>query len=646
MVMLMRQFLFLALAVSLLTVDVTAQSKLSSTNKKALKSFEEARAHSKRFRFEEAIESLKSAIRRDPGFIEAYMFSASMYKRLGNNSQAIVSIEQGLVTNPGYPGLKKYYQLIGSTYFEVQDYKKAEGYLKAYLDAGLPIKDPDKKQIELMIRKAQFAKEAIKKPVEFDPQPLNSTVNSFPIQYFPVLTIDENQIIFTARRGVMPGMDEDIYVSRKDSIGEWGSPKLISPDISRPGINEGACSISADGKVLVFTICKDRRGLGSCDLYISKKTGKHWSYPVNMKAPVNSSAWESQPALSADGRTIYFVSDRKGGIGKLDIWVSRQNENDEWSIPENLGPSINTQFDDITPSIHPNNLTLYFSSEGHPGFGGYDLFMSEKNDRTWEAPRNMGYPLNDEDDQVSLFVTADGERGFFSKETEKNQEYESKLYTFEIPVEDRVKTSSIYLTGRVTDDKTNNPLGAKIKIYNLDNSEQSYNVSSDSITGEYFVVLNEGGNYGLYATKIGYIYKEFNFDLKDPKHVLSRDTINIELSKINVGQIGTLKNVFFDFDKSDIKDESKPELDVFVNFLSENAGTKVEIQGHTDNQGSDTYNNKLSTARAKSVYQYLVDKGIDESRLLYKGFGAKKPIADNNSEFGRSKNRRIEFIIR
>ncbi|MCR9253031.1 MAG: OmpA family protein [bacterium] len=642
----MRQFLFLALAVFLLNVDVTAQSKLSSSNKKALKSYEEARAHSKRFRFEEAIESLKLAIRRDPGFIEAYMFSASMYKRLGNNTQAIILIEQGLVTNPGYPGLKKYYQLIGSTYFEVQDYKKAEGYLKAYLDSGLPLKDADKKQIELMIRKAQFAKEAIKKPVEFDPQPLNPAVNSFPIQYFPVLTIDENQIIFTARRGVMPGMDEDIYVSRKDSIGEWGSPKLISPDISRPGINEGACSISADGKVLVFTICKDRRGLGSCDLYISKKTGKHWSYPVNMKAPVNSSAWESQPALSADGRTIYFVSDRKGGIGKLDIWVSRQNENDEWSIPENLGPTINTQFDDITPSIHPNNLTLYFSSEGHPGFGGYDLFMSEKNDRTWESPRNMGYPLNDEDDQVSLFVTADGERGFFSKETEKNQEYESKLYTFEIPVEDRVKTSSIYLTGQVTDDKTNKPLGAKIKIYNLENSEQSYNVSSDSITGEYFVVLNEGGNYGLYATKIGYIYKEFNFDLKDPKHVLSRDTINIELSKINVGQIGTLKNVFFDFDKSDIKDESKPELDVFVNFLSDNDGVKVEIQGHTDNQGSDSYNNKLSTARAKSVYQYLVDKGIDESRLLYKGFGAKKPIADNNSEFGRSKNRRIEFIIR
>ncbi len=641
----MRHILLMAAAI-FFVFQLTAQKNLSTTNKKALKSYEEARAHSKRFRFEEAIESLNQAVRKDPGFIEAYMFMGSMYKKLGRNHEAIRSFEQALVTNPGYPGLKRYYELIGSTYFLVRDYKKAEGYLKAYLDADLPISDTDKREVELQIRKAKFAKKAIADTVEFHPEPLPSTVNSFPIQYFPVLTVDEKQIIFTAREGVMPGFDENIYVSRIDSTGNWGPPKLISPDISRPGINEGACSISADGKVLVFTICKDRRGLGSCDLYISRKTGKYWSYPTNMKAPVNSKAWESQPALSADGRTIYFVSDRPGGVGKLDIWVSKQDENDEWTVPVNLGVDVNTPFDDITPSIHPNNLTLYFSSEGHPGFGGFDLFMTEKNDGVWEQPRNMGFPLNDEHDQVSLFVTADGKRGYFSREREVDQQYESKLYTFEIPERDRVKTSSIYLTGKVTDDVTNKPLAAKIQIYNLDNSEESYKVSSDSITGDYFVVLNEGGTYGLYATKIGYIYKEFDFDLKDPDQVMSRDTVNIELTKINTGMVGILKNVFFDFDKSEIKEESKPELDVFISFLKENSKVQVEIQGHTDNQGSDNYNQTLSTSRAQAVYNYLIDKGISPTRLLYKGFGPMKPIADNSTEAGRSKNRRIEFVIR
>ncbi len=637
---------FLAVFLITLSIGVLAQSNLSTTNKKAIKLYEDALNHAKRFRFGEAIDNLELAIRKDPSFIEAYMSLGSIQKKQGNYSAAVRSFEDAMVTEPGYPGLKRYYYLIGSTYFEMEEYKKSEGYLKAYLEAGLDLKQAVIDEVEQMIKNATFARYAIEDPVDFHPEPLSSVVNRFPIQYFPVLTVDENQIIFTARAGTSPGFDENIFVSRRDTAGEWQAPKLISPQISREGINEGACTISADGKVLVYTICKDRRGLGSCDLYISRKTGDKWSYPINMQAPVNSKSWESQPALSADGRTLYFVSDRSGGIGKLDIWVTKQGDDGKWSEPQNLGPTINTKLDDITPSIHPNNLTLYFSSEGHPGFGGFDLFITEKIAGGWEDPRNMGYPLNNTDDQVSLFVTADGKTGYFSHEEEKNFQYSSLLYRFDIPVEDRVKIASIYLVGKVTDEETHEPLGANIKLYNLDNSEESYNIVSDSINGEYYMVLNEGGNYGLYASRKGYIYKEITFDLNDPEHVLSKDTVNIALERIKTGKKGILENIFFDFDKYEIKNESKPELNTFISFLLENRNVRVEIQGHTDNQGSESYNQNLSAKRAESVFNYLVSKGIDKGRLLYKGLGSKQPIEDNSTELGRSKNRRIEFIIR
>lgn len=625
----------------------TAQkAPLSTENKKALAFYQAGVNNSKRFQYPQAVENFENAIKKDSNFIEAYFALGSVLKRAKNYSGALRSFEQGISVVTSQDRIYKYYGLVGETYFAAREYKKASGYLNAYLENNNQIKPEVKSKIELLLKKSYFAEEAIKNPVEFNPELVSKAVNRFPVQYFPVLTADQSQLIYTARKATKPGFDEDIYIARKDSLGNWKNSQLISPNISRPGINEGACSISADGRVLVFTICRDRRGLGSCDLYISKKVGDNWSYPKNMKAPINSPKWESQPALSADGRTLYFVSDRSGGMGKLDIWKSIQNDDGSWGEPVNLGENVNTSYDDITPFIHANSRNLYFSSEGHPGFGGHDLFSTIKQDSVWSTPKNMGYPVNNLEDQISLFITPDGLSGYFSHEEEENFEYKSEIYSFQVPESDRVKVKSIYLSGKVSDKDSKKYLGAQIEIFNQESAEEVFKIRSDSINGSYLVILNEGGRYGMYVSKEGYLFRELDFDLQRSDKLLSYDTLNIELEKVRVGTKTTLKNIFFDFDKYEIKENSIPELAVFVDFLKKNKSVNAEIQGHTDDNGGETYNLKLSENRAKAVYQYLIDKGINKSRLLYSGKGSKQPVADNNSEEGRRQNRRIEFIIR
>ncbi|MEL6559722.1 MAG: OmpA family protein [Bacteroidota bacterium] len=622
------------------------RTPLSTENKKAISFYQAGLNNSRRFQYEEAVENFENAIRKDGSFIEAYFALGSVYKKAKDYSSAIRSFEQGIAATPTQDKVYKFYGLVGETYFAAKEYKKARGYLNAYLENNKQIKPDTESKYSLLLIHSKFAEEAIKNPVEFDPEIVSKSVNRFPVQYFPVLTADESQMIYTARKAIKPGFDEDIYIARKDSLNNWQRSKLISPNISRQGINEGACSISADGRVLVFTICRDRRGLGSCDLYISKKVGDNWSYPKNMKAPINSPKWESQPALSADGRTLYFVSDRAGGIGKLDIWKSTINDEGVWSKPLNLGETVNTPYDDITPFIHANGKNLYFSSKGHPGFGGHDLFRTSKLDSSWTKPVNMGYPVNDMEDQISLFVTPNGQTGYFSREEEENFQYRSEIYRFSIPEGDRVEVKSIYLSGKVSDKETKKYLGSQIEIFNQESSEEVFKVQSDSVNGEYLVVLNEGGRYGMYVSRPGYLFKELDFDLKQSDKLLSYYTLNIELEKVKAGTKKILKNIFFDFDKFELKESSIPELEVFADFMKKNKTVKVEIQGHTDNNGGEEYNQQLSENRAKAVYLFLINKGISKSRLLYSGKGSSKPLADNNSEEGRGQNRRIEFIIR
>lgn len=622
----------------------TAQMPLATKSKKAIELYTEADNFRVRGQFSQAIGLLNEAIRKDNEFVEAYYRLGIIYMTVKDFPQAIRNLEKGLSLTDDVRKQKIFWYDLGESYFTTGEYDKAEEILSQYLKAEIQNK-PKIERARLLMSNIRFARDNRDNASAYKLKPLSDTVNAFVMQYFPVLTADQQQLIFTRRMGGGPSDDEDLVISRKNAKGRWTEPESVSRNINSE-LNEGTSTISADGRKLIFTSCVGRQGYGSCDLYESIRTGEEWTKPRNLGPNVNSAEWESQPSLSADGRTLYFVSDRRGGVGRRDIWVSYLNENGDWSRAKNAGRPINTMYDEISPFIHVNNRVLYFASNGLVGFGGYDIFFSEKDSSgAWTGPKNIGSPINNHEDQFSLFITSDGKKGYYSHEEVKDAGYtSSRIFEIEIPEENRIRYRSNYVKGVVREKESQRPLAASIELINLDTKETESLVSSDSVSGNYLIVLTQGAEYALYVNKKGYLFKSLNFNyslLKDYEPIV----LDIDLEKASEGTIAVLENIFFDVDKYDLKEKSVTELQKILRFLRENAFFRVEISGHTDNSGSVSYNMDLSQKRARSVLEYLVKNGIDPSRLVPKGYGATKPIAENATEEGRQKNRRIEFKV-
>jgi outer membrane protein OmpA-like peptidoglycan-associated protein len=424
--------------------------------------------------------------------------------------------------------------------------------------------------------------------------------------------------------------------------GKWQTATYLSNQINTPQYNEGSQSISQNGKVLFFTGCNRPDGLGRCDIYIATKKGDDWSKPFDIAPPINTSGWESQPSLSADGRTLYFVSNRKGGYGGYDIWKSTLTEKG-WTEPENLGPNINTAFDEQSPFIHPDDSTLYFCSNGWPGLGGMDLFVSHLGqDGKWQKPTNLGYPIYSNGDENGLTLTANGTYAFFAS-NKLNGLGGFDIYTFELPPALRPHQVT-YVKGIVLDAVTKQPLESAVEIVDLVKNNPVYEDYSSAEQGDFLATITTGKDYGLNIAKDGYLFYSGNFSLvgHETKNPFN---ITVYLQPIEVGNKVILKNIFFATNKFDLKDESRAELQKLIDFLNLNATVKIEISGHTDNVGSDQANSVLSENRAKSVYQYLVANGIKAERLTFKGYGETQPIAPNDNDAGRSQNRRTEFKI-
>jgi outer membrane protein OmpA-like peptidoglycan-associated protein len=316
-----------------------------------------------------------------------------------------------------------------------------------------------------------------------------------------------------------------------------------------------------------------------------------------------------------------------------------------WEPAQNLGPGVNTEEDEISPYIHVNGQTLYFASKGYPGFGGYDLFFTNYTNGSWSKPKNLGYPVNNADDQVSLFVTADGKSAYYSQDTYTTEGYPlSKIYQFDIPPEISVSRRSMYVKGHIYDKETLKPLSASVELVDLNLDSLSEKVYSDSLFGEYMMVLTQGAEYALYVDKPGYLFDSRYFNLFNSDS-LKPIIMDFPLSRIKVGSNTVLNNIFFDFDKYELKDKSIVELNKVADFMNKNPDVKIRISGHTDNQGSPEYNKQLSLQRAKAVYNYLVSTKIDSTRIEYIGYGEEKPAYPNDTEENMSKNRRIEFEI-
>ena len=617
------------------------QVMLSTKDKRAIELYTEADNYRVRGQYGEALDLLKQAIDRDKKFSEAYFRQALIYKAIRDYPKATTIFMQGLSLTQDPKMQKAYFYELGDNYLLEGNYGKALEFIDRYLDSEI-LNKPKMAQATLWKRNAQFALRNMKATSEFLPRQLSGTVNAFAMQYFPVMTADEQELIFTRRVGGGQDDDEDLVICKQDSAGQWMSPVSISASINTR-LNEGTCTISADGRQLIFTSCIGRRGYGSCDLFESLKVGDEWSKPLNLGPEINSPAWESQPSLSSDGRMLFFVSDRRGGIGNKDIYVSYKLENGHWTKAENLGDKINTPYDEISPFIHVNGRALFIASNGKPGFGGYDVYRSDYENGVWTATENFGSPVNNHEDQFSLFITRDGQRGFYSHED--NQKVNSSiLYEIRVPEELQLKYKSNYVKGIVRDAQTKKPLGARVELFNINKNELISFVKSDSVTGEYLMVLTQGADYALYISQPGYLFKSVNFNYEIQKN-LTPVAMDVFLDPVKIGASAVLNNIFFDLNKYEIQEKSITELDKVIRFLNENPGIRIEVGGHTDNVGTASYNLQLSLKRAQAVGGHLVSHGIDPARLTQKGYGAQKPLALNDTEENRQINRRIEFRL-
>lgn len=620
--------------------------ELHTKSDKAEKHYLKAMEYYDAAKNEAAIESFNKAIDADPNFIEAHIVLAGLYQDIKKYENAISEYKAAIAIDANFfPN--NYYNLAESE-VALQQFSQAKEHLTKLI--SLQKVSPDiKKKGQKLFENANFAEQAIKNPVPFDPKNLGPNVNSKFEEYLPALTADEQTLVITVK---MPRdtfkMDwnsaaEDFFTSKKVN-GIWQKRNNLGAPINTPA-NEGAQCISPDGQFLFYTLCNSPGGMGRCDIYFSIKEGNHWGIPKNVGPPVNSKYWDSQPSLSSDGNTLYFVSNRPGGKGEKDIWASTLNKEGYWGNPINLGDSINTAESDMSPFIHPDNQTLYFASEGHPGMGKHDIFYARmKKDGSFGKPVNIGYPINTTGDEFSLIVNSKGNQAYYSS-SDRNDGYgKLDLYSFDLYEKAR-PTEVTYVKGKIFDRDSKKMLDAKMVLIDLSTQKVVTEYFSNASTGEYLVCLPAGKNYAFNVSRNGYLFYSENFALTDKKSGTDPYLIDIPLKPIKAGEKVILKNIFFETGKFNLRDESKSELNKLGDFLTQNPKVKIEVSGHTDNVGDEKMNQSLSLNRAKSVYDFLITNGIAQERLTFKGFGETQPVDSNDTEKGRANNRRTEFKV-
>ncbi|MFN8254094.1 MAG: OmpA family protein [Bacteroidales bacterium] len=479
---------------------------------------------------------------------------------------------------------------------------------------------------------------------------LSTNINTEGHEYAPVLTADGNTLYFCGRNREGNIGGEDIFVSRFLD-GEWTKPELLN-SINTPYAHEAPLAISADGyKLLLYA---------NTDIYYSDKLINGWAVPRSFPSVNNENWWEADACLTADGNAILFISDRAGNIGNIhrfgelfhgshsgnsDIYVSVRQD-DSWTKPVSLGKVINTPFSERSPFLHPDMKTLYFSSEGHTSLGRLDVFKSVRlNDTSWtdwSEPVSLGKEINTPGDEYDYKISTDGKYAYYSSFKSNNFD----IQRLEIPVS--VKPDYVATVWGTITNRNGQPVKTTLRWEDLKESKPIGILQSNDIDGQYTIILPLGKNYGYYIDDPNYYPLSGNLDLtvKKEQITIRKDFVLLSNSEIiNEGVAVTLENVFFDFNKYDLKKESYSELNRLIAFLKKNENLKIEIAGHTDNIGSAEKNKKLSEQRANSVMSYLISKGISAERLVAVGFGFDKPVAANNTESGRSKNRRVEFKV-
>jgi outer membrane protein OmpA-like peptidoglycan-associated protein/tetratricopeptide (TPR) repeat protein len=595
------------------------------------------------------LEILNKCLQTDSTFADAWGFLGDIYADTGDNEAAVINYKKALFYNPTNTTL---YLFIAMNELRSGQYKEARSDADRFLTTKL--NNPTNRinviphqseiiQARLIIQRAETAIGIMAHPLPIILKNVGTDINTPADEYINTITADESTLIFTRKsfKSKLARPVDELFIAHLDSTFWKVTPLRFD---SSEEVSTGALSISPDGKTVFYTLCGAYNSFGSCDLYVSQRHNNQWSTPLNLGPTINTATWETQPSISADGTTLYFVSTRAGGIGKSDIWVSKKDKNDNWGVPVNLGEPVNTADDEMSPFIHPDGNTLYFASKGHPGMGGSDLFLSRLNAAgKWQEPVNLGYPINTYADEISLLVNPAGDKGYISS-TQKGGAGGFDIYYFTLPLELRPSPVT-YVRGIVTDADNDRPLAANFELIDLVTARTEIKETSSPDNGSFLVCLKPGEDYGLNVSKPGYLFYSQHFALTEIKEAGNPFILNVKLQRIKSGSTTILNNIFFDTDSYALLDKSKSELERLVNFLKSNTSIKIKISGHTDNHGDDKLNKLLSENRAKAVVSYLISAGIATERLSYIGYGATTPIDTNLTDEGRARNRRTEFKI-
>jgi len=545
------------------------------------------------------------------------------------------------------------YKFLGDAYHLNYQFDKAIEAYEKFIAVMAGNINPDKvllTEANREIEMCKTGKRLVANPVKIKIQNLGNTVNSSYADYSPVLSADQNILFFTTRRPETTGGQkdpegnymEDIYMSTKTETG-WAKAVGIGSPINTDW-NEATVGISPDGQTIL--IYKDDKGDGN--IYSTTLNGDVWTTPVKLNENINSKYWEPSAFFSADGNTLYFTSNRPGGYGARDLYTSKRTPEGDWAKAVNMGPNINTPFDEDAPFIHPDGVTFSFSSNAHNTMGGFDIFTSLlSNNGIWSEPMNVGYPINTTDDDIFYMISPDGLNAYFSSFREGGLgEKDNYMATFL----DRKETPLTLMKGIVIDESGKPAKNVTIIVTDNETEEVVGVYHTNSKTGQFLFILIPGKNYNITYQAEGHLFYSENMEIpKESNYYEIKRAVT--LSPIMVGSKITLNNIFFDFDKATLRPLSNVELKNLLLIMKGNPNMKVEISGHTDSKGSEVYNQKLSEERAQAVVTRLTENGISAGRMQAKGYGKSMPAAPNkktdgsDDPEGRQLNRRVELKI-
>ncbi|MCK9301584.1 MAG: OmpA family protein [Bacteroidales bacterium] len=633
--------ILLAVALLVLSCSTIYAQKMP---KKIIRIYEQARNEYNMKNYSKALDDINACLEKAPDFRDAYILKGEICIEVDEFCEAANSYEKAMTIED-----KSYEMLdmkIGMLYFSCGNFQKSKEIISKYL-SKYHLSNSNLKFADSILKICDYAIDLIEHPLDIQLKSVGKQVNTDADEFVNTISASANQLIFTRRIEKIVSFNdmsfnevsETAYMANElftaDSL-MWDS--IIEVDKLLKGVG-AAINISPDGKYMFFALCNDENGFGSCDLYRSRNINGQWQKPENLGDVVNTKYWESQPCMSSDNKTLFFVSNRPGGYGKSDIWYTRIDEDGKFSMPQNAGAKINTAGEETTPFIHFDAYTLYFASNGHPGLGGFDLFKVDMRNYVNDEVTNLGYPVNNAGDQQCFVITPDAKTAYISSSTgSKTNNFD--IFSFEVPEAIRpISTNCIY--GKVIDAYTRQPLQAVVNLLSKDVDTLLLISAAADTDGKFVLCLKENIDFGITAYCKGYLpYSEINVSFTDDEKIK-----NIELFPIEIGKDFVAKNIVFAYNSYELVESSYYELDVLALMMAQNPQMCFEIRGHTDNIGTQQYNKELSLKRAEVVYNYLISKSISDKRLKYVGCGYDFPIDTNDTEEGRAVNRRTEFRI-